>query len=224
MSDSRTSLLDALAGVIATLRPESPTLVAVEGRSAAGKTHFADDLARAVARRGRPTVRSSIDDFHPPGHKHRSSARAYTPESYYAEGYEYDVFRAQVVEPLRSGDRRCRLAHWDSSRDLPAGAEWLHTPADVVAIVDGAFLFHPTLWNAWDYSIWLDIDWDTMLARAHTRDVAWVGSEEAVVTKYRELWIPAHRRYEALIGPRTRCDVVVDNRDPDAPVVVEIHA
>jgi uridine kinase len=224
VTELRASLLAALASVIASLRLGSPTLVAVEGRSAAGKTHFADELARAVTARGRPTLRSSIDDFHRPGHKQRSIARAYTPESYYAEGYDYAQLRSQLIEPLRSGDRRCRLAHWDSARDLPAAAGWLEAPADAVAIVDGAFLFHRTLWDAWDYAIWLEIDWDTMLARASERDVAWVGSDEAVVRKYRELWIPTHRRYEALIGPRARCDVVVDNRAWDAPVLVEIRA
>jgi len=220
VSAERTLLVEALAGVIAALKPGSPTLVAVEGRSAAGKSAFADDLAAAVARGGRPTLRASLDDFHPPGHAPRSSARGYTPESFYAEGYDYARFRAQLVDPLRDGDRRCRRAAWDSARDVPADAEWQEAAEDAIAVVDGAFLFHTSLWGAWDYSIWLEIDFETMVARAAKRDVAWIGSEAETLRRYREFWIPTHRRYEALIGPKARCDVVIDPTDFAAPRLV----
>src|SRR5262249_45380280 len=158
------------------LHTEEPTLVAIEGRSAAGKTTLADELAASVSKKGRPALRSSIDDFHPPGHKYRSAERRYTPSTYYAEGYDYVAFRQFVLEPLRQGDRRCRLALWDSFNDIPFPEAWTDVPKGAIAVIDGCFLFRPDLRHYWDYTIWLEIDWDTMLERAASRDVAWVGS------------------------------------------------
>jgi hypothetical protein len=34
------------------------------------------------------------------------------------------------------------------------------------------------------------------------------------------LWQPLHELYERTMRPRERCDVVIDNRDVDAPVFV----
>ncbi len=54
-----------------------PVRVGVDGRSAAGKTTFADRLTSVAGTCGRHAMRESIDDFHPPGHK----TRRYTVET-----------------------------------------------------------------------------------------------------------------------------------------------
>src|ERR1035437_1519127 len=102
----RSELIDRLTNAITGLRQHEPTLVAIDGRSAAGKTTLADELAVSVSRTGRQVLRSSIDDFHPPGHKYRSGERRYTSLSYYEEGYDYATFRAFVLDPLRPGGTR----------------------------------------------------------------------------------------------------------------------
>ncbi|GAB4201197.1 MAG: hypothetical protein OHK0022_22940 [Roseiflexaceae bacterium] len=92
--------------------------MAIDGRSAAGKTTLADELAGRVQAAGQPALRASLDDFHPPGHKYRSAERRYTPESYLAEGYNYAAFRRCLLDPLLpGGDWRVRLGCWDSYRD-----------------------------------------------------------------------------------------------------------
>ena len=59
---------DRLMELIACLVPPagSPDCVRVgiDGVDGAGKTCFADELAAALRRRGRPVVRVSVDDFH----------------------------------------------------------------------------------------------------------------------------------------------------------------
>ena len=67
MELTRTALLDQLAAAIGALRQDGPTLVAIDGRSAAGKTTLADDLAERLLVESRLVLRSSIDDLHPPG-------------------------------------------------------------------------------------------------------------------------------------------------------------
>ena len=68
------------------------------------------------------------------------------------------------------------------------------------------------------------VDTETMLARARARDVAWVGSEEVVVERYRQRVIPSHLLYEALVRPVDRADAVVDTRDLNARCLVRLGA
>ncbi len=71
-SDQRRTIINALAVIVTSLKLAHPTRVAVEGRSAAGKTTFADELAAVVRTHGCDVLRASIDAFHPPGYKLRS--------------------------------------------------------------------------------------------------------------------------------------------------------
>ena len=65
MSPARTKLIDDLAASIAQLSP-ARLRIAVDGYTAAGKTSLAHELAAALRRRGRPTLRASMDDFKHP--------------------------------------------------------------------------------------------------------------------------------------------------------------
>ena len=131
--------------------------------------------------------------------------------------------RDLLLCPLGSeGGRRCRTALWDSFRDLPIEEKWIEVTQRAILVVDGAFLCRPELRDEWDYVIWLDVDPDTMLARARARDVAWVGSEEEVVERYRQRVIPSHLLYEALVRPVDQAAAVVDTRDLNAPRLVRL--
>lgn len=221
--DTRSEVVNTLADTVTALRVAHPTRVAVEGRSAAGKTTFADDLAAAVRARGREVIRASIDDFHRPGHKDRSQRGAWTPRSYYDEGYDYDAFRDLLLQPLGpGGSRRCRPALFDAFHDAWLPEEWRVVGDEAVAIIDGAFLLRPELAGHWDYVMWLDIDWETMVLRARNRDVAWVGSAQVVEERYRRHWIPTHERYERLTGGSSSAHAVVDNRCAEAPRLLRL--
>jgi uridine kinase len=191
------------------------TRVGIDGRSAAGKTTFADELADAIRR---PVIRASLDDFHTPGHKFRSMAEEYTAESYYDEAFDYVCFREWVVEPLMpGGSRHCRLRYWDSYHDVAYDDEPVVVPADAVLVVDGGMLMRPELADAWDMTIWIDVDWDDMVERAVARDVAWVGDADVVRRRYANRFRPMHDMYERVTNARARATVVVDNRDPERP-------
>lgn len=108
------SLVDA----VTSLSVGHPVRVGIDGRSAAGWTTFADDLAQEVRIRGREVIRASIDDFHRPGHRDRSLRRGWTPQSYYDAGYDYGAFVELLLRPPGpGGNRRCRTALFDASED-----------------------------------------------------------------------------------------------------------
>ena len=220
---TRSALVDALADAVTALQLDHPSRVAVDGRSAAGKTTLADELAAAIRARGREVIRASIDDFHRPGHKYRSQRGGWTPRTYYDEGYDYDAFRDLLLQPLGpGGSRLCRPALFNSFHDAWLPEEWRAVGDQAVAIVDGAFLLRPELAGHWDYVIWLDIDMETMVARARRRDVAWVGSEQVVEERYRRHWIPTHELYERLTEAPARAHAVVDNRDLQRPTLLRL--
>lgn len=202
------------------LRVDHPTRVAIDGRSAAGKTTFADELAVEVQARGREVLRASIDDWHRPGHKYRSMRQEWTPQSYYDEGFNIDAFEEQLLRPLGpGGSRRCRLALFDAFQDEWLPETWIQVGPTTIVFIDGVFLLRPEFAGLWDYSIWIDIDVETMIERARRRDVAWVGSDQDVVERYRRHWVPTHEFYERLASPVQHAHAVIDNRDIEAPVI-----
>ncbi len=91
---------------------------------------------------------------------------------------------------------------------------------DAIVVVEAAFAFLPVFDDAWDFTIWLDIDEPTLFSRVVARDVEWVGSPDAVRDKYERSWLPRHELYERQTHPRERADVVVDNRDPEHPILL----
>jgi thymidylate kinase len=59
------------------------------------------------------------------------------------------------------------------------------------------------------------------LRRALDRDAERFGSREEVERRYRRRYLPAQELYRAHARPEDRADVVVDNADPESPVVLE---
>ena len=220
---SRSEVIAALASAVTSLRLDHPTRVAIDGRSAAGKTTLADELADVIRSQGGEDIRASIDDFHRPGHKFRSQRGEWTPRTYYEEGYDYAAFRDFLLRPLGpSGTRRCRTALFDSFHDAWLPETWHAVGDHAVAIVDGAFLLRPELVTHWDFVVWVEIDFETMVERARRRDVAWVGSEIVVEERYRRHWIPTHELYERMVDPRTHAHAVIDNRDFWSPKILRL--
>src|SRR3954453_1827400 len=74
--------------------------VVVDGRTGAGKTTFADELAAAVRERGRSTLRASLDDFkHPWRHARAHGYDRVTGEGYYRNAHDFVAARTLLLEP-----------------------------------------------------------------------------------------------------------------------------
>jgi uridine kinase len=218
---TREQVLLAIEAAILQKPAKRPLRVAIDGRSGAGKTTLADELADRLEARGRPCLRASIDDFHPPGYRQRAAAHGFTPEAFLREGYDYDALRRLLLEPLGpKGSRRCRLDFWNSFDDVPFPEDWVDAPEDAIALVDGVFLLVPLLRPHWDFTIWLDVDWAVMLRRAANRDPAWQASRDPMREGYRTGWIQRHSLYEQKTRAHELVDLVVDNSDVQHPYIV----
>jgi hypothetical protein len=65
-NNKRRALIAVIAARIAALSPGTFLRIAIDGVDGAGKTTFADELAFALLKSGRPIIRASTDDFHNP--------------------------------------------------------------------------------------------------------------------------------------------------------------
>jgi uridine kinase len=214
-------VLAFLVDAIAALPVQRPLRVGIDGRSGAGKTTLADALADRLEALGRVCLRASLDDFHPPGHAQRERAGGYTPAQYLQEGYAYAKIRELLLDPFGpQGNRRCRLDFWNSHDDQAFPEDWLEVERDAILLVDGVFLHAPALREQWDFTIWLDIDWQVMLLRGARRDGTWGGPTELLRDAYKTGWIPRHLWYEESVHPHERVDVVIDNSDVEHPYLV----
>lgn len=209
------SLADALAELIDSRGVEGRLLVAVDGPDAAGKS----TLARAVAERlTQPWFFVSIDDWHNP-RKHRLRRGAESPEGYYLDSFDHEGLVAGCLSPFAAGGQRIRTAGFDHVADSDV-EEWREVPPDAVLIVEGVFLLRPELRGRWDLSVYLHVDEAVTLSRAVIRDLAQLGSGEAVRRRYERRYLPGQALYRELAAPLDAADVVVDNADPIQPRVL----
>ena len=202
--------------IIEIVRPH-PVRVGVDGFSAAGKSTLADELAIMVTGQGRPCLRADLDDF-----KRPRAERPAGPEGFYRGAFDLDAIGTFLLAPLGpGGNRQIRLRFFDQRRQASFPAEVRSVPADAVVIADGAYLLRPELRDFWDFRIFVEIDFDLVLARGAARDAAWMDSAEAAAERYRNYYIPAERLYDAEADPRSHADVIVDNRNPANPIIRE---
>jgi len=193
-----------------------PVLVGIDGMDGAGKTTFADELAAELLREGRTVVRISVDGFHRPRDERYRRGR-HSPEGFWADSYDYDALRTQVLEPFApGGSRRFRRAVRDVATDTALDLPREHGSDSTVLVVDGIFLHRDELAAWWDFSVYLDVDFAETFARMAVRD----GSPPDPTHPSNARYVEGQRHYLAACRPATRATVVVDNRDLPRPCIV----
>ena len=200
--------------------PAGRVIVAVDGLDGAGKTVFADGLAEVFAETGDAVFRAGIDGFHRPRIERYARGRR-SPEGFYLDSYDYPTFRRVLIDPFRDGAQTAaatgfQLAAFDVVRDAPVESQWVTAPLDAVLVVDGIFLNRPQLRDLWDWSIWLDVPFETAFARMALRDGSDPDPDAPANARYRqgqELYLDEAR-------PREAASVIVDNTDFARPRIV----
>lgn len=212
--------MQALADLLMRTHPDRVLRVAVDGPDAAGKTTLADELARTVARRGRPVIRAGVDDFHHPQATRRRQGPL-SPEGYFFDAFDYATLRRLLLDPLSTtGDRRYRAAAFDHRTDTPLDTPVQQAASNAVLIVDGVFLLREELRNYWNLSMFLRISPAESLRRALHRDVDLFGSPAAVRERYDARYLPGQELYKTSAAPQDHATVLIDNEHPDAPHVL----
>ncbi|MEW6644104.1 MAG: uridylate kinase [Pseudomonadota bacterium] len=215
----RTTLLTTLAGAIDRIRQDWPLRIAVDGRTASGKTTLADALAVALRERRPEVIRSSIDGFHRPRAQRYARGR-YSAEGYYHDARDLDAVMALLLTPLGpGGDRVYRTASFDLAADRPITQPPQTARPDAILIVDGTFLQRPELRRGWDLTIFIDTSEAIAERRGIARDAASAGDSDAVRSLYASRYRPAYDLYAEQSAPAASADVVIGNDDFDQPTM-----
>ncbi len=215
----RAAVLDDLAARIIARGAATPIRVAIDGRTASGKTTLADELAAAIRRGNRVVIRTSIDGFHRPKAERYARGR-FSAEGYYHDARDLSAVMALLLAPLGpGGDRQYRTASFDLENDHPVAQEPQSAPADAILIVDGTFLQRPELRDGWDLAIFVATSEQTSEQRGINRDADRLGGIAAARRLYADRYKPAFVLYEQLCKPAEVADVILNNDDLNRPVM-----
>src|SRR5438552_1076909 len=218
-SEQHTALLDRLASAIASLHPDRTIRVAIDGVDGAGKTVLADALAPLVANKGRPVIRTSVDDFHNP-RSIRYARGKYSPDGFYLDSYDHEAFRRLLLDPLGPDGSGLYVAkHFDHRSDTVVDAGVQQALPSAALIVDGIFLHRPELRSYWDLSIFLKVDFKISLPRGAQRGPAFDATDPASPPNRR--YVGGQRRYLAECGPEQQADILIGYNDLHAPKILK---
>src|SRR5688572_24228791 len=97
-SSTRTDVLDTLSRRVVAIGSQRLRVVG-DGYTASGKTSFGHELAAAIRKRGRSTLRASLDDFKKPWSDAREKRYdRLSGEGYYRNAPDFDRARTLLLE------------------------------------------------------------------------------------------------------------------------------
>lgn len=215
-SAARAAVLDEITERILDLA-DRRVRVAIDGRTAAGKSSLGHELAQRVAAAGRDVLLASLDDFKRPWRDAHLYDRT-SPVGYYRNAFDYDAVRRLLLEPaIPSGSGRVALCSIDPLTQIDHSHQVVEMALDGVLLVDGVFALRPEIDDLWDLRIWIEVDAELALQRGALRDVAIEGGLDQARELHRDRYLASEAIYIDEIDPRTRADIVMDNTSFPAP-------
>jgi uridine kinase len=182
---------------------------------------FGHELAAALRKIGRSTLRASLDDFKHPWRDARE--RGYdrvTGEGYYRNAYDFRSAVDLLLVPAGPrGSGEVVLCAHDPLTGVDHRATSVIAPDDAVLIVDSVFALRPEYDAYWDFRIWLDVEPGVAFARGIGRDLDAEGVDEATRVR-RDRYGPAEEIYIAEVRPLSRSDLIIDNNDCSRPRIL----
>ena len=220
---NRSRVLEELTSRIVQVEHSHPLRVGIDGPDAAGKTTLAEELSPLLQARARTVIRASIDGFHNPTRvRHRRGSTS--PEGYYYDSFNYQALTEFLLAPLGpGGDCRYRTAVFDYRTDSELRKPTQIAQVDSVLLFDGVFLLRSELLEYWDFTVFVEADFETTLARAERRDTLLFGNVEEVRKRYKQRYIPGQQLYFETCKPQLLANVVVNNNDPRNPLMSEFE-
>lgn len=223
-SPARLAVIGAVAELVAATGA-ARVRVCIDGFTAAGKTTFSVELAEAIRNLGRSTLRASFDDFkHPWRHAIEHGYDRTSGEGYYRNAPDFDSARDLLLIPAGpDGSGEVVLCAHDPLTGEDHRGVKVRAGDDAILVVDSVFAMRPEYDEYWDLRVWLDVPAAVSLARGVERDTEMEGGFEAAEALHRDRYHAAERIYVGEVDPVARADVVIDNTDFLAPLLVRMR-
>lgn len=182
---------DIIRAIDARRRHKARIVVAIDGRSGAGKTVLAQELGRRI---GAPVVHMDHFFLRP---EQRTAERLNEPGG----NIDYERFSSEVLTPL------CRGVSF-SYRPFDCKSMSLKEPIEIVlgdtVILEGAYACHPRFRDYIDLTVFVSIDPGEQMKRLRERE------GESVARVFSERWIPREEHYIAFYHLPEYCDFVFE--------------
>jgi uridine kinase len=216
---TRSQVINTLVDSIEAIEVSQPKLIAVSGITASGKSTLASEVYQCLTERGHETIRASIDDFHHCS-QDRNNQDKPSWQAYYENAHDYESLLGRLIRPLADGgDRRFQLGSLDLAKDIAIDPSFQTAGDNAYMVIDGTFLFKPTLNPFWHYRIFVDTDFEVARARGVKRDSPNLGGEAATEQKYLQRYHKASEVYLREVNPAGLAQAIVKNNNVEAPQI-----
>jgi phosphoglycolate phosphatase len=214
---SEIRILEHICADLSRQKQDRAMVVGINGVDTSGKTTFTLSLADYLRDHGHRTQVVHLDDFH----NSRAVRSQGTDErdAYITHAFNLDLLVTELLEPASKSvivDKHLTLLNLDS--DTYTNVQYYRIDTHTIVLVDGVLLYREPLDAYFDYRIFLRIGFAEVLRRARIRDVPIHG--EAFLELYRRKYIPIQEWYLKTYTPDQRADIVIDNTDPEHPLML----
>lgn len=167
--------------------PGDNILIAIDGRSASGKTTLADKISEHID----CNIIHCDDFFLPP--EMRTRERLLEPGG----NTHYERLKKEVIdaEDIRYGVFSCKEMKIE---------RYVTPPKKRVTILEGAYSMHPALTAKYDLSIFVNVSPDVQKKRILKRN------GEKSLNDFVTRWIPMEERYISYYNIEEKCDIFLD--------------
>ena len=138
-------------------------------------------------------------------------------EGYYLDSFNYAALKILLLDPLKKGNLRYKAKAFNYKTDKGIISPHKKASLSSILIFDGVFTHRPELRDYWDYSIYLDISEEESMRRG----LSLISEDEEKSRQlYETRYIAGQRIYVAKSDPKKYADIVINNNDPENPVIL----
>jgi uridine kinase len=210
-------IINYILDVIQSVKGKKPILVAFDGIDTSGKTTLADKVYEMMVKKKLfAPVRISIDKFHNP-REVRLRRGELSPEGFFYDSFNYRCVIDHVILPVKNKHEYIIGGVFDYLTEKKLLENKIRVTDETVVLFDGIFMNRDELYKYWDISIFLEISYQTAIKRALSRDLKLFGTEEEIIRKYQNRYLPGESIYLETCKPKERSGIVIDNNDYNNP-------
>ena len=207
--------------IVANSKQGKPFVLAVNGIDGSGKTFLCDQLEAELNQKSYDVCRLSVDNFHNP--KSIRYQRENQAEAYFFDSINFELFKQKALIPISEPTGFPKKIQV-KSHNLETDQEEIalqEISKDTIILAEGVFLFKADLLPYYDMKIFLDVAFETIIERVKRRDLKTLKTEDAIVKRYLEKYIPGQQFYFDEAGPLEIADIVIDNNDYSSPSITK---